>query len=147
MPQRNVVHERFIFWNASQKPGESADEYVLRLRKLADSCEFETQKDSMIRDHIVCGTNDKSAQDRLLRERPLPGLNRAVEIVRVAEISRQHIEVIAGKNNQVEEVTKSSNQNRCNKGQHSRRLNPSQGQSHLNQQSNLQKAGIYKPTA
>ena len=87
VPQRNVVYERFIFWNASQKPGESADEYVLRLRKLADSCEFETQKDSMIRDRIVCGTNDKSAQDRLLRERPPPGLNRAVEIVRVAEIS------------------------------------------------------------
>ena len=116
IPQRNVVYERFMFWNASQNSGENAEEYVLRLRKLADSCEFGDQKDSMIRDRIVCGTNDKQAQDRFLRERPPPNLARAVEIFRVAEISRQHIEAIGGKGiNPVNEVNKSKNRRRYDK--------------------------------
>ena len=45
IPQRNVVFEHFIFLSASQNDGENADEYILRLRKLADFCEFENQKD------------------------------------------------------------------------------------------------------
>ena len=42
IPQRNVLYERFVFNSAVQKPGETIDEYVVRLRQMAESCEFGT---------------------------------------------------------------------------------------------------------
>ena len=37
LPQRNVLYERFLFNSAVQKAGETVDEFVLRLRQLADT--------------------------------------------------------------------------------------------------------------
>ena len=65
-----MLYERFVFNSAVQKAGESIDEFVLRLRKLADTCEFGELKDSLIRDHLVIGTTDEGGCERLLRERP-----------------------------------------------------------------------------
>ncbi|EDO32683.1 predicted protein [Nematostella vectensis] len=48
-------------------------------------------------DRIVIGTSDESERERLLRERPVPDLARAVESLRAAEISRAHKQVISGK--------------------------------------------------
>lgn len=73
VPQRNVLFERFKFFSANQKE-ETVDEFVIRLRQLAESCEFETLKDSLIRDRLVMGTNDLRGRDRLLREHPVPDL-------------------------------------------------------------------------
>ncbi|XP_048586619.1 uncharacterized protein K02A2.6-like [Nematostella vectensis] len=88
------------------KPSESADEYVVRLRHLAKSCEFGDLKDSLIRDRIVIGTTDESGRERLLRERPVPSLNKVVESLRAAEISRTHRQAISGKpySNQAETI-------------------------------------------
>ena len=72
IPQRNVLYECFVFNSAVQKPGETIHEYVVHLRQMADSCEFGTLKDSLIRDRIVIGTTDEGGHERLLRERPVP---------------------------------------------------------------------------
>ena len=79
IPQRNVLYERFVFNSAVQKPGETIDEYVVRLRQMAESCEFGMLEDSLIRDRIVIGTTDEGGRERLLRERPLPNLEKAIE--------------------------------------------------------------------
>ena len=97
VPQRNVLYERFVFNSATQKPSETVDEYVVRLRQLANSCEFGDLKDSLIRDRIVIGTSDENGRERLLRERPVPNLDKVVESLRAAEISRTHKQVIGGK--------------------------------------------------
>ena len=97
IPQKNVLYERFVFNSAVQKVGESIDEFVLRLRRLADSCEFGDLKDSLIRDRLVIGTTDEGGRERLLRERPVPDLNRVTENLRASEISREHRQVISGK--------------------------------------------------
>ena len=97
IPQRNVLYERFVFNSAVQKPGETIDEYVVRLHQMADSCEFGTLKDSLIRDRIVIGTTDEGGRERLLRERPVPNLEKAIENLRAFEISRTHKQVISGK--------------------------------------------------
>ena len=97
IPQRNVLFERFVFNSAVQKPGETIDEYVVRLRQMADSCEFGTLKDSLIRDRIVIGTTDEGDRERLFRERPVPTLEKAIESLRAFEISRTHKQVISGK--------------------------------------------------
>ena len=59
VPQKNVLYERFVFNSAVQKSSESIDEFVLRLRKLAESCEFGNLQDSLIRDRLVIGTTDQ----------------------------------------------------------------------------------------
>ena len=80
-----------------EKPGETIDEYAVRLRQIAESCEFGTLKDSLIRDRIVIGTTDEGGRERLLRERPVPNLEKAIESLRTFEISRTHKQVISDK--------------------------------------------------
>ena len=89
VPQRHVLFERYKF-NSSTQKGETVDEFVVKLRQLAESCEFGTLKDSLIRDWLVIGTTDDVCRDRLLRERPVPDLNRCIECLRASELSRSH---------------------------------------------------------
>ena len=74
MPQKNLLFERVKFGFANQAENERIDQYVVRLCQLAESCEFENLCESLIRDRLVIGTRDSSTRDRLLRERPVPGL-------------------------------------------------------------------------
>ena len=64
----------------------------MRLRQLAESCKFEGLCESLIRYRLVIGTRDSSTRDRLLRERPVPGLTRCIESLRASELSRKHKE-------------------------------------------------------
>ena len=96
VPQRHVLFERYKFNTASQQSGDTMDDYVVRLRQLADSCEFGILKDSLIRDRLVIGTSDTPARERLLRERPVPDLNRCIESLRACELSRAHKQQIDG---------------------------------------------------
>ena len=86
-----------MFNSANQKTNESIDEYVVHLCQLADSCEIGSLKASLIRNRIVIGTPNESGREQLLRERPVPNLEKVVESLRAAEISRVHKQVIAGK--------------------------------------------------
>ena len=95
IPQRHVLFERYKFNIATQysmvtQREDTIDEFVVRLRQLAASCEFEALKDSLIRDRLVIGTTDEGTRDRLLKERPVPDLNRCIESLRASELSRSH---------------------------------------------------------
>ncbi len=96
IPQRNVLYERFVFNTAKQKPGEPIDVFSMRLRRLAESCEFGQLQDELIRDRIVIGTTDETGRERLLRERPVPNLNKVIENLRAAEMSRSQREAMSG---------------------------------------------------
>ena len=92
MPQKHLLFERVKFGFANQTEHETIDQYVVRLRQLAESCEFEGLCESLIRDRLVIGTQDSATRDRLLRERPVPGLTRCIEALRASELSRKHKE-------------------------------------------------------
>jgi len=62
-PRKNVTWERHKFNTRNQQVGESIDQYVTDLKTKAQTCEFGTLKDSLIRDRIVCVT--APAQDCL----------------------------------------------------------------------------------
>lgn len=51
-PQKNVVYERYLFYNRKQEEGETFDNFVTDLKILVKGCEFEGQQDSMVRDRI-----------------------------------------------------------------------------------------------
>ena len=58
-PVSNVVHERAMFERAVQGPAESVDEFLRRLHKIADQCEFGDNRDSRIRDRFMANLLDQ----------------------------------------------------------------------------------------
>ena len=56
-----ACNERYCFHSAEQQPNESVDQFVICLKQLAESCTFSALHDEMIRDHLVLGTQDRSA--------------------------------------------------------------------------------------
>ncbi|UYV81732.1 hypothetical protein LAZ67_20002148, partial [Cordylochernes scorpioides] len=114
-PKKNVIFERFKFFSATQKDGESIDSFITELKGLSTSCEFESQKDSLIRDRIVYGIQDKALQERLLREPNLTIL-KAIEMCKTDEISKQQIKIMQ------------NNQNICQIRKYEKKHSPKQNQ-------------------
>lgn len=81
----NPIFERFKFFNRTQFSGETLEHYVRELVKLSETCDFGDQRDSLIRDKIICGMLNCKVRERLLRE---PGLTlqETVAICRASEI-------------------------------------------------------------
>ncbi|KAL4721070.1 hypothetical protein ACJJTC_019365 [Scirpophaga incertulas] len=57
--------------------GETFDAFYTAIRKLAENCNFDTQKDRMLRDRIVIGVSDHRMQQKLLEVKDL-SLDKAV---------------------------------------------------------------------
>ena len=68
-PTRNILYERFLFHAAEQQPNETVDQYIIRLRRLAETCNFRNLHDEMLRDRLVLGCKDKAARARLFRQK------------------------------------------------------------------------------
>ena len=60
------------------------------LRKLSETCEFGTLKNSLIKDRIVLGVNNVKTRERLLRVPDLT-LEKALDVVRSAEATEKQI--------------------------------------------------------
>ena len=86
-----MLFERFRFNSASQTETETVDQYVMRLKQLSESCEFEALREGLTRDRIVMGTTDISTRDCLLKERHVPDLNKCIDCLRASEIARVHV--------------------------------------------------------
>ena len=84
LPKKNLTIERFQFNVAVQKPGQTCEAYFTELRNLAQTCEFGDLKESLIKDRIVIGINDKRLQERLLQCDDLT-LKKAVEMCKARE--------------------------------------------------------------
>lgn len=86
-PRTNIVFERFKFFSRGQLENEAFDHFLTDVKKLAASCDFGTQAESLIRDRVVLGIYDKTVQERLLRLPDL-SLKAASDHCRAAEASR-----------------------------------------------------------
>ncbi|UYV61897.1 hypothetical protein LAZ67_1007006 [Cordylochernes scorpioides] len=67
-----------------QEEGEPIDKFITSLYNLAESCEYATLHDEMIRDRIVVGVRDKNLSERLQLDESLT-LEKAVKTVRQFE--------------------------------------------------------------
>ena len=93
MPKNvTLLFEKVKFGFANQSENESIDQFVERLRQLAELSEFYNLCDSLICDRLVIGTRDSSTLDLLLRVRPVPGLARCINALQGSELSRIHKE-------------------------------------------------------
>ena len=66
-PRKNTIYERYLFFSREQESGEPIDKYATVLRNMADSCELQELKDSLICDRIVFGIADNNVRKHLLR--------------------------------------------------------------------------------
>lgn len=57
-PKKKETYERYMFRSRMQLQDEPFDSFVTALRLKAQSCNFGTLKDSMVRDQIVFGVED-----------------------------------------------------------------------------------------
>ena len=85
-PERNIH-------SAEQQPNETIDQYVLRLRHLAESCKFAALHDDMLRDRLVLGARDKACRARLFREKEC-NLAKAIESFQINEATLEQLIVI-----------------------------------------------------
>ena len=99
-PRKNRKYERFVFNSRSQGGEESFDHFYGDLKKLIQSCEYETQEDTILIDRIILGTNDLKVQEKLLSIQNVT-LENAVEICRNTEVTKRQLQNVRNK----EEVT------------------------------------------
>jgi hypothetical protein len=60
VPVRNILYERYIFHNTEQQVHETIDQFLIKLRQLAEPCNFGTLEDEMVRDRLVLGCRDSA---------------------------------------------------------------------------------------
>lgn len=61
----NVIFERAKFNKRCQEVGESAENFITAVHKLAEHCRYGVLREEMIRDRIVVGIRDAKLSERL----------------------------------------------------------------------------------
>ena len=89
LPKKNVDYEIFHFRQATQKPEETVDQFVTRLRKLAAHCEF-TNLDKELRSAVIQHCKSKRLRRYALREELI--LDKLLSKARVLEASENQAE-------------------------------------------------------
>ena len=95
LPKRNVIVERRKFFWRNQSSDKSIDQYSTELKNLATGCEFENLLDGMLLYKIVDGIKSDKLRDTLLRKGGGLTLDRAIEICRIDEMTRQQMKVMS----------------------------------------------------
>ena len=62
---------RCKFNTRDQRSDENIDQFVTELRRLANDCSYADLLEEMIRDRIVCGTNNPRIKEKLLQDEDL----------------------------------------------------------------------------
>ena len=99
----NVIYKRYKFNNRSPEVDESIDAYTIALRTLAETCEFGSLKDDLIRDPLVCGMKDNGPRKKLLRESKLT-LQKCLDSCREAEAPELPVQEMSSQSKESSEV-------------------------------------------
>lgn len=78
-PKPIVTAGRYKFHKYEQEEGQSVRDFLAKIQKLAETCDFGAFRDEALRDKLVCGLRDKSIKRKLLGEEDLP-LKKAIQI-------------------------------------------------------------------
>lgn len=108
-PKKNILYERFLFYNRSQEEAEPIDNFIQDVRKLMKSCEFKACcSEDILRDRIVLGIRDKKLQECLISEENLQ-LQKTIEKCRASEVTKEHVKIIQ-ENKVVDVVNRKTNE-------------------------------------
>lgn len=92
-PKKNLTVERHLFFTRVQDSGENFSSFFTDLRKLSASCEFGDLKDSLITDRIICGINNPSLKNKLLREENLT-LENCTKFCKAVELAELQLKTV-----------------------------------------------------
>lgn len=92
-PQPNEIAESFRFFTRVQNEDESAQQFIVELRRLADKCNFGDMLDRMLRDKIVCGIRSTELQKALLCQLSMT-LKEAESMVLASEAAGEGIQLM-----------------------------------------------------
>ncbi|XP_066932937.1 uncharacterized protein [Clytia hemisphaerica] len=98
IPQKNVTFERSVFNNANQQTHETTEQYVSRLCKLAQNCDYGNSLNDHIRDRVVSGCKGSKYREKLLAEKNLT-LEKVIEIGQSMEAAKSQSKRIEQSNN------------------------------------------------
>ena len=93
IPRKNIICERYKFWQCMQDDCETVDQFVTRIRTLVKTCEY-NDRDEIIRDKLVFGMKDDATKQKLLSREDLQ-LKQAIDIARAAEVSKSQTQMMA----------------------------------------------------
>ncbi|KAJ1115025.1 hypothetical protein NDU88_003253 [Pleurodeles waltl] len=93
LPKRFTVLERYHFGKRVQHPGESVEEYITVLRKLASSCGFGSNKEERLRDQFMLGCSIEKARESFWNK-DNPSLSEVIVIAKMHEHSSACVEEI-----------------------------------------------------
>jgi len=86
--KKNETVERYKFFSRFPNPGKSLEKFITDLKLLAMTCNFGDFKDSLVREPIICGMQDKQLCEVLLKD-PCLDLQRCLDACRAAELSKE----------------------------------------------------------
>ena len=93
--RRNVIFERAVLNRRNQQQGESVEQYIVELYKLAETCEYGTMTPELIRDRLIVGILDSELSERL-QLIPDLSLENAKEMVRQSEAVHEQQQELKG---------------------------------------------------
>ncbi|XP_075555844.1 uncharacterized protein LOC142588176 [Dermacentor variabilis] len=105
-PRKNAVYERHVSRQAKQSSEETVDQFQVRLRKLAATCEFANEEQEIV-SQMIEGTNSAKLRRSALRERDVT-LEKLMEIGRSLETAELQATSMEGRE-RVEPVQKVTN--------------------------------------
>lgn len=114
-PKKNPVYERFLFYQRSQKEGETFDAFLMDIRRLIRTCEFQAIESEMLRDRIVMGVSNKKLQAKLLETSDLT-YETAVQKARANEATQEQTSHMNRNVNAITHNGKYGKNNNNNKG-------------------------------
>ena len=88
---------RYKFHNKVQGPTEPVEQFITELQLLVQDCEFH-DKNEMVRDRIVFGTNSSKVREKLIMEGAELTLEKATRIVRTYETSQAQLKTMSPEN-------------------------------------------------
>ncbi|KAJ1165509.1 hypothetical protein NDU88_005936 [Pleurodeles waltl] len=109
LPKVSTILECYYFGKRLQREGESIENYVTDLRRLASSCKFGVLTDERIRDQFMLGCHIKKVREELwLRDEP--NLEEVLAIAKKIEHSLKCVDIVKNDtSDQVCAVTKGTN--------------------------------------
>ena len=87
--RKNVIFERARFNRRNQLKGESAEQYITDLYRLAKTCEYGDMTSQMIRDRLVVGIQNFKLSENLQMD-PNLTLDKAKKLIRQSEAVHEH---------------------------------------------------------
>ena len=90
----NITYERYLFNKRTQNLGESFDNFLSELRRLARTCDYGDLVESIITDRIVLGIQSDVTRRKLLQIRKL-SLNAAIDVCKSSEIAHRQLQAIS----------------------------------------------------